>query len=794
MSYVISAEEYFGQLNESERSQNLIVEYFKQVPEAFWASLDAFNPNDLITCDPVREASSYSEDQLEESSQYLLSNYEDLSILQRDRVFLEGAGYDVVELTLTKTYFEKLSALDESVLGTTGDVITSVGKFLKSMVVGDSPMDTAVNVIRLLLDLAGALPTVLWASVGLPGADIAANLLSALLSLFAKKEPDYLSAVLSILAMLPGGAVMKLLGPLGKVLNPLIKILCRPSSLPAERAAAAMLAKSSIIKSGQKGLMPMVEQFFIKAGDALAGFIPNLITKMVKAIGKILEYVPFLGGAGAKLIKWADAMALTIASWGKNFKEIGEEIAKTGEGTLKQSADSATGAAISNAEKQLAAATPGLANVKLSDAIKKQIGDKFQGSEEVIKDLTKEIQSDEVYKKVADLVGTGKLGQDVLDKVTNAAIINKLAVSSIETATKNKAIQALLKTSGRSSNQLVKLAKAGDVSSVKALFTEILSDPNTLKSLSKNEVKALNVFKANPELFTKGVKNMAATDIFIKKVLTTAAPVIAKRVPVFKRMIAFITAMYWKKLGSLDCIVKAGMAKAANLSTVVSATNALSTGAPALANEDMIAEEATQTTLDSLKTINPELYDQVQAELAKSDSATKKYQATANKDGKAEEADPCQQKATLVQALGGNHVSSTGSLGGTSLMGNDPNKSKEFLDKSTDYSKGALEVVGGDTAIDVQHALDQADPVTQAYFSDAWDSKTGTASLNTEDKSRMDDYVQDMVKRGIIKPEEAEGIKAKARALIDNGQEPKIDVNVPTNESLFAIKPFSFIK
>jgi hypothetical protein len=58
----------------------------------------------------------------------------------------------------------------------------------------------------------------------------------------------------------------------------------------------------------------------------------------------------------------------------------------------------------------------------------------------------------------------------------------------------------------------------------------------------------------------------------------------------------------------------------------------------------------------------------------------------------------------------------------------------------------------------------------------------------------MDDYVQDMVKRGIIKPEEAEGIKAKARALIDNGQEPKIDVNVPTNESLFAIKPFSFIK
>jgi hypothetical protein len=480
------------------------------------------------------------------------------------------------------------------------------------------------------------------------------------------------------------------------------------------------------------------------------------------------------------------------ASWGKNFKEIGEEIAKTGEGALKQSADSATSAAISNAEKQLAATTPGLANVKLSDTIKKQIGDKFQGADEVIKDLTKEIQSDEVYKKIADLVGTGKLGQDVLDKVTNAAIVNKLAVSSIETATKNKAIQALLKTSGRSSNQLVKLAKAGDVSSVKALFTEILSDPTTLKSLSKNEVKALNVFKANPELFTKGVKTMAATDVFIKKVLAKAAPTIAKRVPVFKRMIAFITAMYWKKLGSLDCIVKAGMAKASNLSTVVSATNLLSTGAPAPANEAMIAEEATQANLDSLKTINPELYDQVQAELAKADSATKNYQATASKDGKAEEADPCQQKATLVQALGGNHVSSTGSLGGTALMGNDPNKSKEFLDKSTDYSKGALEIVGGDTAIDVQHALDQADPVTQAYFSDAWDSKTGTVSLNTEDKSRMDDYVQDMVKKGIIKPEEAEGIKAKARALIDNGQEPKI--NVPTNESLFAIKPFSFIK
>ena len=143
-------------------------------------------------------------------------------------------------------------------------------------------------------------------------------------------------------------------------------------------------------------------------------------------------------------------------------------------------------------------------------------------------------------------------------------------------------------------------------------------------------------------------------------------------------------------------------------------------------------------------------------------------------------------------ASAANFPGSTANLGGTMNMGDDPKQAAEFQKKSTDYSKDVLKALGLSDAIDVQHALEYNDPVTQVYFADV--VKDGQISINSTEQSRADELLDHMVKTGKIKAEEVPGIKKRAQELIDSGEEPKIELPpAETNESLFKFKGLSFI-
>jgi hypothetical protein len=142
-------------------------------------------------------------------------------------------------------------------------------------------------------------------------------------------------------------------------------------------------------------------------------------------------------------------------------------------------------------------------------------------------------------------------------------------------------------------------------------------------------------------------------------------------------------------------------------------------------------------------------------------------------------------------AQAANFPGSTANLGGTANMGDDPKKSAEFQENSTEYSKEILKALGLAADLDVQHALEYNDPATQVYYADV--IKDGHIEINQEGTpAEREAFLNELIKRGTVKPEQANEIRQKVQGYIDSGEAPELELPpAKTNESLFRTKGVS---
>ena len=746
MRHVVSSESYFQSLSIQESAASKLNEYFKNIPTTVFEAFNTIDFSNLGELSPKTQSNNASD--LLEHQLFLIENFESVpNIIQRED-FLVRAGYDTIELRLDESYLETLELLNEGVLG-------SVGSFIKSLVSDPDPVEMALNILRLVLDVIGIVPFT-WA--GFP-IDIVANVLSALISLY---KGEYFSMALSILAAIDvtqASDVLKFtLKPIAKIIEPALKIFCRPGAKAVAIDATVFALKDGIIRMGQGSLIDVVAKMF----KSLADFMKNTMLSVMRLVAGFMDTVLNLVTFGVakhigKVKNLVEGIATHVNKVSGNFDTASKMLLKPAE-TVK-----ATDKVISKSGKEFIAGSP------QGQAIVAAQASKIKGGIEFVEDMTKVVKDDAKFMEKVAKLPPAEQAKAIAAKIENELIGNTdLAAKRI--MKDPKLAKHLAEKYGwvPGKNYLEKLAMSGDVAGVKKFFEVFVSDPKISKNLSKAELRAFTPFAARPEAFVAGVKNFDDTVRMLERLGAKAGGAYAARALSLKRLLNFIARIVWQKYGSLECIVQAGANKAEEL--VLAGTTKLATAA--LSQGTQVNEEE-DVTLDS----NPDAKAQISAN-SKND---------------------CGRVATAVQAITGAHIGnanfpgSTANLGGTMNMGDSPEQAAEFQDKSTEYSKDILTSLGLDSSIDVQHALEYNDPVAQAYFSDVYNPETGMIDVNQVDKSRMDEVIADMVKKGIITSEEAPGVKRKAQELIDSGESPNLELPpVKMDEGLFQFKSFSF--
>ena len=800
MRYVVSAEEYFGSINENQANIDKLQTYFESIPQAFWEALESIDLSPLKQFTPIKR--TQSDDQILEHQLFLIENADDFADLVKKEDFLARLGYDTVALREQGEYFAKIETLNESVL-------SSVWNFLTAMVEDPDPVEMTLNVIRLILDVIGLIPFT-WAGVPI---DVIANILSALISLY---KGEYLSMVLSILAAIDVTQASDVLrftlrgmpAPVMKGLEKLIRILCRSGKDSRAVENGILALREEVIKIGGTGIKGVFD-LIIKILSGIAGFISNtfvmVLRTMTTFIDKVLSYVPLAGKYLAQTTKLVDNMILSMVDIGKNFDTAAKTLEKGGAGAdaaIARSADDLKAAAMTAADAERAALkqkayVDAYASGKTGLAAKADIDKKVAEFDQKIidlyttkpgylADLTKEVQSSAKYEYVKE-----KLGKKYADAYLAAKVENEFIGQAKRTADivlKDKELAAHLANIGWAPDglQVIALARKGDVQGVKNFFEVFLTDSKIAKTLTNTEIRAFTPFVAKPEAFIAGVKNMDRT---IKQltILEKTAGISQKRVIPLRRILNFMLRLVWNKYGSLDCILQAGANAASE--KVMGATSKLATGvmtqalSPVPTNEENsdpnAAAPAAGSENDALAILNKTMEENENI-----------------RKGLVERKPDCGLTAAAVNATVGSHVSnfpgSTATLGGTANMGDDAKKREEFEKNSTEYTKQILSSLKLDTTIDAQHAIEATDPSVRLAFADVADEETGVIELTSSDTGRMNKVADKMVKDEGMDPELVKRALAKAKQMIADGDMPEVplpkSVNKKVDESLFKVK------
>lgn len=735
MRHVVSAEQYFESLSTNTALTITLNQYFSNVPLFLFEGLDNIDPSSSELS--YRRAFEHTADEIIDHQIFLLEKLSAIpNIIQREDLLVR-AGYDTIALRLNESYLETLELVNENVL-------TSVMNFLKSTVDDPDPTQKTLNIIRLVLDLIGIVPFT-WGGIPI---DIVSNVLSALISLY---KEEYFAMSLSLIAAIDvthATAFTKTaLKPISKLLEPVLKILCRNGASTIVVEKAVLELKDGIIKIGGDSLLDTVIKYFKAIGEFMANTVISVIRLIAGFIDTVLNIVTV--GTAKEIGKFknlVDKIIPRISSSAKNFDTASKMLAKA------DTAVKPTDIVISKKGREYLASSPqGKAIVTAkSQAVKTGM--------ELLDDLTKLVKDDSKFMKQIENLPAAEQATAIAAKIENQLIGQTYEVSQ-RIMKDPKLAKHLAEKYGwvPGKNYLGKLAKSGDVNGVKNFFEVFLSDSKISKNLTKAERRALTPFKARPEAFVEGLKNFDNTIKVLEKAAAGGAKgAIKLRALQFRRLLLFITRLYWQKFGSLDCIIKAGVNQLD--SDILNTTLSLATASPNKVNEDGSVSSATADAI-----------------------------------AKASKAD-CGKVATAAMATVGhvaqaaNFPGSTANLGGTANMGNDPKQAAEFQENSTKYSKEILKALGLAADLDVQHALEYNDPATQVYYADV--IKDGHIQINQEGTpAEREAFLNELIKRGTVKPEQANEIRQKVQGYIDSGEAPELELPpVKTNEGLFRIK------
>lgn len=739
MRHVVSAEQYFESLSTNTALTVTLNQYFSNIPSFLFEGLDNIDPSSSKLS--YRRAFEHTADEIIDHQIFLLEKLSVIpNIIQREDLLVR-AGYDTIALRLNESYLETLELVNENVL-------TSVMNFLKSTVDDPDPTQKTLNIIRLVSDLIGIVPFK-WAGIPI---DIVSNVLSALISLY---KEEYFAMSLSLLAAIDvthATAFTKTaLKPISKLLEPVLKILCRNGASTIAVEKAVLELKDGIIRIGGDSLLDTAIQYFKSIGEFMATTVISVIKQIAGFIDAVLNIVTV--GTAKEIGKFknlVDKIIPRISATAKNFDTAANLLKQKGV-TVK-----AGDTVLTSKGKEV------LATSKLGKkTIVADLRTAATETPDYLNKLTNAVSTDPKFNKTLANLTPDEKAVAIAAKVENELIGQNFEV--VKRIIKDPDVaKHLADTYGwvPGKNFLEKLARSGDVDGVKKFFDVFISDPAVSKNLSKNEIKALSPFKTRPDAFIAGVKNFDNTVKTLEKAIAGGAKgAIKLRALQFRRLLLFIARLYWQKYGSLDCIIKAGVNQLD--SDILNTTLSLATASPNKVNED---DSVSSPTADAI---------------AKSSKAD------------------CGKVATAAMATVGhvaqaaNFPGSTANLGGTMNMGDDPKKSAEFQENSAEYSKDILKALGLAADLDVQHALEYNDPATQVYYADV--IKDGHIEINQEGTpAEREAFLNELIKRGTVKPEQANEIRQKVQGYIDSGEAPELELPpAKTNESLFRTKGVS---
>jgi len=788
MQYVVSAEEYFSSLNESNQNLDKLVKYFENIPDAFFEAIDRtdWSKMDDFFNLPVDETASQAKlnHQL-----FILDNIDDINDIIQKEDFLVRAGYDTVALRESGEYLATIKSLDEGLLGT-------VWSFIKGMVADPDPVEMTLNIIRLVLDVIGIVPFT-WA--GFP-VDIVANVMSAIISLYKK---DWFSMILSLLSAVDvthvNAIATKFLKPAAPVINKIAPILFRSGSSAIALEKVIINAKEELIKIGGKSLLENVVSVF----KNIAGFIVGSGVSIVKLIAGFVETAINLATFGkakkytAKIPQFVDKLAANMNLWGKNFDSASKILSGTeGDSIAKATSDikaTARKEVISQAQKDAIAA--GKKGNEIGVEIQKKLTefdkaaiDKYLDATGYLGDLRGVVKETDIFKNRISKLSQAEQEVWIAAKMENE-IIGQAKLSA-DKILKDKDLAKRLADLGwrPGSADLIAMARKGDEAGVKKFFETFLTDPQLSKNLSKAEIKAFTPFVARPKAFVEGVKHMDET-IKVAKTMEGLGRTMAKRAIPFRRVVSFLSRLVWQQFGNLECLVEVGANKLST-SVATATTKLAAKGMEKAMTSAVNEEESTQVaepTQDSA---------QLDALVAQEVEKNKKLkESIKDKKGKADCGMLAAANSATVAAHVADYPGSTANLGGTSNMGDDQKARENFEKNSTEYTQQILKSMKLDTSIGAQKAIDGLDPVTQLSLSDVWDAEHGVVSVNTSEVSRMKEVADRFVKSGKWTQEEADRAIKEAESMLDAGDMPEIPLPKSiqkTDEGLFKTKGFGF--
>lgn len=800
MQYVVSAEEYFSSLNESNQNLDKLVKYFENIPDAFFEAIDRtdWSKMDDFFNLPIDETVSQAKlnHQL-----FLLDNIGDINDIIQKEDFLARVGYDTIALRESGEYLATIQSLDEGLLGT-------VWSFIKGMVADPDPTEMTLNILRLVLDVIGIVPFT-WA--GFP-IDIVANYMSAAISIY---KGDLFSAILSLLSAIDVSKVnalaTKFLKPAAPIVNKIAKIAFRSGAEAVALEKVVINAREELIKIGGKSLLENVVSMF----KNIAGFIVGSGLSIVKLIAGFVEFVinrvvpKSAYKYTAKIPQFVDKLAANMNLWGKNFDSAskilagaeGDSIAKASDDLSKQALTAAKGersALIKQAQADARAAG------KTGDAVWAEVRAKVSDFDQAI--VNKYLDATGYLGDLRGVVTKTKTFTDKISKLTQAEqeiwiaakmeneIIGQAKLSA-DAILKDKALAKRFADLGwrPGSADLIAMARKGDEAGVKKFFETFLTDPQLSKNLSKAEIKAFTPFVARPKAFVEGVKHMDDT-IKVAKTMEGLGRTMAMRAVPFRRVVSFLSRLVWQQFGNLECLVEVGANKMST-SVATQTTKLASKGleaamTPAVNEAD---EPAATQSQPAESTQNPAQLDPLVAQEIEKNKKLK--EGLKAKKGKADCGMLAAANSATVSAHVANYPGSTANLGGTFNMGDDPKARAKFQDNSTEYTQKALKSMNLDSNIGAQKAIDGLDPVTQLALSDVWDAEHGVVSVNTSDVSRMKEVADRFVKNGTWTQEEADRAIKQNEEMLESGDMPEIPLPKSiekTDESLFKTKGFGF--
>lgn len=800
MQYVISAEDYFKSLNESNRNLGLLTTYIESIPTSFfeaiertdWSKLDDFFNS------PVDEKVS---DVKLTHQLFLLDQIDDINDIIQKEDFLARIGYDTITLRESGAYLETVQTLTEGLLG-------SVWDFIKSTVADPDPIEMTLNVIRLVLDIIGIVPFT-WAGVPI---DIVSNLLSALISIYKK---DWFSAILSLASAVDvshvSAVVTKFLRPAAPIVNKILPVLFRSGAETVALDKAVINARKELIELGGKDMVDNVISLFTGIGKFLTGSAVSVIKLIATFVESAVNRVtPNMAKKyTAKLPQLIDKLGANVSTFGKNF-ETATKILRSGSSDLtRASSDVMRAADVAAAGEKRAiqakafsdaiAAGKGSAEANLAarsavaDYANKLVDKYATDSGKYLSDLRDMLKETTTFQKKIS-----KLPKSQQDIWLAAKMENELigqAKLSTDAILKDPTLANRLSQLGwkPGSSELIAMARRGDETGVKKFFETFLTDPTLAKNLSKEEIRALTPFFAKPKAFVDGVRNMDGALKAAKAMEGLSRAMQGRGVSLLK-LLNFLSRYVWQYYGNMVCLLEAGAndpdkpvaASTAKLAAGVSEKSSpISSVNEEEDNSD--SQEQAQATdpnqLDPLVVkeldLNKRLVDELAAKRSKADCG---MLAAAN-------------SATVAKYLA-NYPGSTANLAKTPNSGEDPKARADAEKNNTEYTKKVLKSMGLDSKIDPQHAIDGLSPTAQLAFADVWDAENGVISVNTADESRMTALANKMVERGVWTRKEADQAVKDAMNALETGNFPETplpkNLKSSTNEGLFKTRGFEF--